>query len=157
MDHEVNYRHCIIVTKTECEWVNVFLVPAQLGRPGWMAVKWIAVVLTVTRTRAKDVLPNKPHAGPEITPLGSNGMVPPSAVTSFAASAFHSVAAGGRWVMGVHSAFLSLVTLIFDFDIQTHPPEGPNTSSLWIWHKSVQRFWRYFTHKQTKQKSNRQR
>jgi len=39
--------------------------------------------------------------------------------------------------------------LTFDLDIQTHPSEGPNTSSLWIWRKCVQRFPRYFIHKQT--------
>jgi len=44
--------------------------------------------------------------------------------------------------------FLSLVTLTFDLDIQTRPSEGPNTSSLWIWRKSVQRFPRYLRHKQ---------
>ena len=31
----------------------------------------------------------------------------------------------------------------FDFDLQTRPSEGPNTSSLWIWRKSVLRFPRY--------------
>jgi len=44
--------------------------------------------------------------------------------------------------------FLSLVTVTFDLDIQTRPSDGPNTSSLWIWRKSVQRFPRYFIHKQ---------
>jgi len=44
--------------------------------------------------------------------------------------------------------FLSLVTLTFDLDIQTHQNEGPNTSSTWIWHKSDKRFSRYFIHKQ---------
>jgi len=38
--------------------------------------------------------------------------------------------------------FLSLVTLAFD--LQTRPREGPRTSSVWIWCKSVQRFRRYF-------------
>jgi len=41
-----------------------------------------------------------------------------------------------------------------DLDLQTHPNEGPNTFSVWIWHKSVLRFPRYFIHKQ---KSHRQR
>jgi len=41
-----------------------------------------------------------------------------------------------------------------DADLQTRPGEGPNTSSVWIWRKSVQRFRRYFIHKQ---KSRRQR
>jgi len=35
------------------------------------------------------------------------------------------------------------MTLTFDLDIQTRPSEGPNTSSLWIWRNSVQRFPRY--------------
>jgi len=38
--------------------------------------------------------------------------------------------------------------LTFDLDLQTRPIDGPNTSSLWIWRKSVQRFPRYFIHKQ---------
>jgi len=42
-------------------------------------------------------------------------------VTLFAATAFHYVTAGG---MGVHSAFLSLVTLTFDYDSQTRPSEN---------------------------------
>jgi len=48
--------------------------------------------------------------------------------------------------------FLSLVTLTFDLylDLQTRPSEGPNTSSVWIWRKSVQRFPRYFIHKPKK-------
>ena len=40
--------------------------------------------------------------------------------------------------------FLSLVTL--NFDLQTRPSQGPNTSSMWIWHKSTQQFPRYFIH-----------
>jgi len=43
---------------------------------------------------------------------------------------------------------LSLVTLAADLDILTLPSEGPNTSSLWIWRKSVYWFWRF--HTQTK-------
>jgi len=38
--------------------------------------------------------------------------------------------------------------LTFDLDLQTRPSEGPNTSFLWIWHRSIQRFWRF--HMQTK-------
>ena len=44
--------------------------------------------------------------------------------------------------------FLSLVALNFDLDLQTCPNEGPNSSSIWIWCKSVQRFQRYFICKQ---------
>jgi len=48
--------------------------------------------------------------------------------------------------------FLSLWPwpLTFDLDIQTLPCERPNTSSLWIWRKSVQRFPRFEA--QTKKK-----
>ena len=42
-------------------------------------------------------------------------------------------------------------SLTFDLDLQTRPSEGPNTSSVWIWRKSVQRFPRYFIHKQKTQ------
>jgi len=30
-----------------------------------------------------------------------------------------------------------MVNLTFDLDLQTRPSEGPNTSSVWIWRKSV--------------------
>jgi len=46
--------------------------------------------------------------------------------------------------------FLSLVTLTFDLDIQSRPSDGPSTSSVWIWRKSVQRFPRYCIHKRNK-------
>jgi len=40
--------------------------------------------------------------------------------------------------MTENDAVLSLVTLTFDLlDRQTCPSEGPNTSSAWIWRKSV--------------------
>jgi len=39
------------------------------------------------------------------------------------------------------------MALTFDLDLQTHPSEGTNRSSLWIWCKSVQRFPRNFIHK----------
>jgi len=44
--------------------------------------------------------------------------------------------------------FLSLVTLTFDLAFQTRQSKGPSMSSVWIWHKSVQHFTRYFIHKQ---------
>jgi len=45
--------------------------------------------------------------------------------------------------------FLSLVTLTFVLWPwhSNSPSEGPNTSSVWNWRKSVQRFPRYFIHK----------
>jgi len=50
--------------------------------------------------------------------------------------------------MGVHGAFLSMVTLTFDLDIHTRLSEGANISSLWIWRKSVQQFLKYLIHEQ---------
>jgi len=38
--------------------------------------------------------------------------------------------------------------LTFDLALQAPQSEGPNTSSMWIWRKSVQRFPIYFIHKQ---------
>ena len=38
--------------------------------------------------------------------------------------------------------------LPIDLDIQTRPSEGSNTSSVWIWRKSIRRFSRYFIRKQ---------
>jgi len=71
-------------------------------------------------------------------------------MTLFTASVFQSVATQGCWNCTEH--FLSLVTLSSDLDIQTRPSEGANTSSVWIWRKSVQPFPRYFIHKQKKNK-----
>jgi len=50
--------------------------------------------------------------------------------------------------MGRKMPFLSLVTLTFDLDLQIRRSEGPNTSSVWVWRKYVQRFPRYYIHKQ---------
>ena len=49
------------------------------------------------------------------------------------------------------NAFLLVILtfeLTFDLDVQTCPSEGPNTSCVWTWRKCVQRFSRYFMHKQ---------
>jgi len=43
-----------------------------------------------------------------------------------------------------------------DRDLQTQPSEGPNTSSVWVWRKSVQHFPRYFIHKQKKSQHQKQ-
>ena len=45
--------------------------------------------------------------------------------------------------------------LFFDHDLQTRPNEGPNTSSVWIWRKSVQRFPRYFINKKVTDSTNK--
>jgi len=55
----------------------------------------------------------------------------------------------------MYSAFLSLVTLTFDLDIQTLLSEGPSTSSLCISRKSVQRFPRYLSDKQKSKQKNK--
>jgi len=82
--------------------------------PGWQYVTW------------KDVLPNKPHACRQNHPRQQWNGPFCSRMTLFAASAFHSVTAGGWQECTVH--FLSLVTLTFDLDIQTRSSKGPNTS-----------------------------
>jgi len=69
-------------------------------------------------------------------------------MTLSAASAFHSVAARGWWEW-VHSALF----VPDDHDIQSHASEGPNTSSLWIWRKSIQWLLRCFIYKQKKSHS----
>jgi len=47
-----------------------------------------------------------------------------------------------------NAIFLSILTWMFGLDLETRPCEGPNTSSLRNWSKSIQRFPRYFIHKQ---------
>jgi len=51
-------------------------------------------ISTTKNTRAKDVLPNKPHAGRRNDPRKRRNGPACCSVTLFAASAFHSVAAG---------------------------------------------------------------
>jgi len=88
-------------------------------------------------TRAKYVLPNKPHAGRRNHPQQRQNGPVCCWVTLFAASAFYSVT-----VRGDGSAQTARfcpwwpwpLTLILG--IQTRPSEGPNTSSLWIWRKA---------------------
>jgi len=64
---------------------------------------------------------------PEITP-GRDGMVPSANDARYLQRSLTIRMLPG--VTGARSAFLSLVTLIFDLDIQTRPSEGPNASSL---------------------------
>ena len=107
--------------------MNLFTTPEKCHRTIlWNAdlVFLIEVVLFPSNSEwlrrnleAKDVLPNKPHAGRR------------------------------------KCRFLSLVTLTFDFDLQTRLSEGPNTPSVWIWRKSIHWFPGYFIRKQ---KTNRQ-
>jgi len=53
--------------------------------------------------------------------------------------------------------FLSLLTLTFDLGLQTRLSKGLNTSLVWIWRKSVQRFPGYFIHKQKNADRQRQK
>ena len=64
---------------------------------------------------------------------------------------FHQTQTARRPAKGPKMPFLSLVTvtLTYDLGIQTCPSKWPNTSSLWICPKSVQRFPEIF-HTQTK-------
>jgi len=50
---------------------------------------------------------------------------------------------------GPKNAVFVLVNLTSDFDHQTRPSKGPNTSFLWIWRISLQRFSGYFIHRYT--------
>jgi len=107
------------------------------------------------KTRAKNVLPNKPHAGHRNHP---------PAATEWSHLLLCDIICSERIPLcqcrewrEYTARFLSLVTLTLDLDIQTRPSEGTNTSSLWIWYKSIQRFPRYLIHKQNKKtKSHRQ-
>jgi len=102
-------------------------------------------------TTANDILPNKPHAGCNIdhtlpalgTPItpDSDRMVPSAAAWCHLQQVHYNAFQWG--------ANLSLVTLTFDIDIQIRLTEGPDTSSMQIRCKSVQRFRRYFILKQT--------
>ena len=90
--------------------------------------------ITVT-TRAKDVLPN------------INCMQGPFDNAMHAADGTIPLLPGGRRAQ-------KPVFVPGDLDIETRPSEGPNTSSLWIWRKSVQRFQRYLMIKHKKMKKS---
>ena len=68
-----------------------------------------------------------------------------------------SLQPAGRGWWESTARFLSLWprSLTFDLGIQTLPSERSNTSSLWIWRKSVQRFQRYVTNKQNEKKNEK--
>jgi len=56
---------------------------------------------------------------------------------------FYQTHTARRPPKGPRMSFLSRVTLTSDLwfsNLRTRPSEGPNTSSVWIWRKSVQRF-----------------
>jgi len=74
-------------------------------------------------------------------------------LTLFAASALQCIMQQNGW-WEYTARFWSLVTLIFDLDIQARPSEEPNTSSLWIVRKSIQPITRYLIHKQTQTAPN---
>ena len=99
--------------------------------------------INTTETRAKDVLPNT---------TGSDGMVPSAADADWCHLQRAPSILSLRGWRECTARFLSLVTLTFDLDIETPLSEGPNTSSVWIWRKFVQRFPRYLIHKQKKTK-----
>jgi len=43
-----------------------------------------------------------------------------------------------------------------DLDLQTRPSDGPNMSYMWIWRKAIQWFPRYFIHKKTNWRHQKQ-
>jgi len=85
------------------------------------------------------------HALP--LPPHSDGMVPSAAAWRYLQPARYNAFSAGEEICSWWPW-----PSTFDLDIQTRPSEGPNMSSVWIWRKSVQRFPRYFIHKQKTQK-----
>jgi len=74
----------------------------------------------------------------------------PPAVTEWSCLLLHDIICSEGITMHFQwRGNLSLVTLTFDLDIQTRMSEGPITSSMWIWRKSIQQFPRYFIHKKS--------
>jgi len=87
--------------------------------------------------RAKDVLPNICRTqAPGITP-GNDGVVPFTAAARCLQRA-HTIC----MLLAVTPA-LSAFFIPGDLDLDIRQSKGPNTSSLWIWRKSVQRLPRY--------------
>jgi len=82
-------------------------------------------MLYPTATTRSCFTKHTPHASPEVTP-GRDGMVPSAAATRCLQRAHIIRTLPG--LTGALNAFLSLVTLNFDLNIQSRPSEGPNTS-----------------------------
>jgi len=90
-------------------------------------------------------------------PPGSDEMIPSAAAWPYLQPArYNAFSVGRKFVPGdldlwpsQRAFYLILSYLACDSDIQTHPSERPNTSSMWLWRKSAQWFPRYFIHKQT--------
>jgi len=94
---------------------------------------------TRKKTRAKDIYQtytaHKPSSAcTAVTPVGK------AMVSSAAACSIWPMA--HAWLCIVSGDDLTVFRFFvpddLDFDIQTRPSEGPNTSSLWIWHKNIQ-------------------
>ena len=123
-------------------------------------LKFPCIVSTYTftasvKTRAKDVLPNSNRTqAAKVAPSQQqwNGPVC-CCMTIFAASAFHSIAAGGDGsAQHIFCSWWPWGAVVM-LDIQTRPSEGPNVFLVNL-AQIIQRFPRYFLHKQ---KSHRQR
>jgi len=94
-----------------------------------------------------------PHASPRNNPRQlRNGVVCCCCCTLFAASAYHSYDARGDGSAKCVFCLWWRWPLTFDLDIQTHPREGPNTSSLQVWRKPFRV--PETVHTQTKNKQN---
>jgi len=137
-----------------CQWRR----RTKIGR-SQLSVLWSMFNWNEKELELKMFTKHKPHAGRNVdhtspglsvhshhprTRQRRNGSMC-CCITLFAASAFQCIF-NGEEIWGKRN--MSLVTLTFD-----RPSEGPNTSSLWIWRKPVQRFWRYFIHKPINKKS----
>ena len=109
------------------------------------------------KPRAKDVLQNTNRMqAAEITP-SSDGMVPSAAAWRHLQQARSIPSLPG--VMGVRSAFLSMVTLTFDLHIQTHQSEKTclvlaRDQTRLPYEFGTNPFPRYMTDKQTKKTKN---
>jgi len=114
-------------------------------------VLWIKKIKEIQLDQSLCFTKHKLYAAALCTPItsGIDGMVPSAAAWRYLQPArYNAFSMGGN---------LPLVTLTFNlWSWHSHscrpPSKGPNTSSVWIWCKSVTRFPRYFIHKQTNKK-----
>jgi len=96
-------------------------------------------------THEASTFPLSPQKGGSKIPLRnfanqSNSCVARSLCDSWATCTKHNKLHAGRRRGRKNAVFCPRwpSRLTFDLDLQTHLSEGPNTSSLWIWRKSVQ-------------------
>jgi len=131
--------------KISTRWVGCTKVTDDRQMDGWQRIANVNAKIK-KKTRAKDVLPNIHHTQAIEIPVTmhsshpwqwQNGAI--CCCTSFEAyGTCHSALSVGMTQQ--FSRFCPWWPFTFDLGIQTRPSEGSSASSLWIWHKSVQRF-----------------